>query len=1362
MEPLGRIHTGPYKGDISALRLLTAPGQQRYPFLLAGTGPQILLFDTGSFELLLSQNVFEGVRVHGIEVRDQSLGQWVPWQTSGVLTTLAVHGERTVKLYNLILEDGLSDWQHSSCPVILSLSKTLPRCNHWVLDVRFLKELCYRGGVGSEQLLAVGTTDNSVSVWSMRNCYFLLHVKCAERCLLYSLRFWGDDMKNLLIAAGTIFNEIVIWDLGFQLSSGKSEDGVSEISDSFKESTYVVSPKGRLKGHEGSIFQISWSQDGKRLASVSDDRSVMVWNIQKEPCDVPLVSTSIQTDGFQLVSRMYGHTARIWDCHLDSKFLITVSEDCTYRIWTIDGKPLIKKAAHLGRGIWRCAFDSANAVLFTAGADSSIKAHLLGNWLSGTDEVEKGEDTVPKPSPSLEVFCLGSQEADSYSKRVEQLDSKSEYIRCLSLVGPTCVYVATNQGVLRCAHFKKGGEETWFELFRNFNPEPIICLDTLQIQKKLQMNDSLDASEDWIAMGDSKGYVTVLCGSWIDDCFHQNLVLSWPAEGERKLLGVFWSHQSGFSSVFTADTCGALSMWSLRHNVVRKLEGKFTFNGVQHAPISADSPIKFESSLAVRYQSSFKARIVCLDTCPEEEFLVCGDQRGNLTVFNLSMVLLPQNMQSSPLASFKGAHGISAVASVRVIGKRNEEQIKICSTGRDGCICTFALEKSGARLFCLRVEKLSAVTLVESCALCNGITSGASMRTIVAGFLAEDFLIYDQQNDCEIARVSCGGWRRPHSYLIGVFPEIQHCLVFVKDGMIHVLRKWFEVPKVSSPLLSLPMANRRVLLSSLFLQPQFHGREVHSVKFITNALVSEDHKFSTSWITTGGEDGVVRILRFNEDTIEHFDVSEVLGEHVGGSAVRAVTLVTGSSLCNGHCPLQDGKVMAEPSCILISVGAKEVLTCWLLEWETGLDRRGQSTQIMSSRWLSTKRCVRNRNSKKITDLDVTTLVQGGGTERHNALALETGGEDDLRYLAVTSFSILCPQTRLQTYFATTASSNATVLLHAFQISAGEWVELSFLNYHKAPVLTLQHLVIPHCGGEELDKFMVFSGATDGSIAIWDVTDTVLEFCHKQLGQGNQRMFRPPSGRGSQGGRRWKLSRHHDIDQKQVSSGEHSTKTDISKHCEEVSNNVDCHSHVETMQAADQAFIYPLVLKPELVLPCAHQSGVNSLSVSTLKDEEHMQQNDRLWVVVSGGDDQALHVAIFKTMETDCISTNTRANTVGVSEMSIVSAHSSAIKGVWTDGFFVFTTGLDQRLRVWKLEVSKQSSSLVECCQTVMNVPEPAAIHAERLLGRNYRVAVVGRGLQIFKKLAACEESMKSGLALSFSHVFCCPYFLGLG
>jgi len=31
---------------------------------------------------------------------------------------------------------------------------------------------------------------------------------------------------------------------------------------------------------------------------------------------------------------------------------------------------------------------------------------------------------------------------------------------------------------------------------------------------------------------------------------------------------------------------------------------------------------------------------------------------------------------------------------------------------------------------------------------------------------------------------------------------------------------------------------------------------------------------------------------------------------------------------------------------------------------------------------------------------------------------------------------------------------------------------------------------------------------------------------------------------------------------------------------------------------------------------------------------------------------------------------------------IASAHSSAVKGVWTDGHWVFSTGLDQRIRCW--------------------------------------------------------------------------------
>lgn len=55
---------------------------------------------------------------------------------------------------------------------------------------------------------------------------------------------------------------------------------------------------------------------------------------------------------------------------------------------------------------------------------------------------------------------------------------------------------------------------------------------------------------------------------------------------------------------------------------------------------------------------------------------------------------------------------------------------------------------------------------------------------------------------------------------------------------------------------------------------------------------------------------------------------------------------------------------------------------------------------------------------------------------------------------------------------------------------------------------------------------------------------------------------------------------------------------------------------------------------------------------------------------------------------------------------------SFYEGVWTDGSWVFSTGLDQRVRCWHLIENK----LTEHGHIVVSVPEPEALSA-RSCGR---------------------------------------------
>jgi len=56
----------------------------------------------------------------------------------------------------------------------------------------------------------------------------------------------------------------------------------------------------------------------------------------------------------------------------------------------------------------------------------------------------------------------------------------------------------------------------------------------------------------------------------------------------------------------------------------------------------------------------------------------------------------------------------------------------------------------------------------------------SQLSTYAIGFTSADFIIWDLENETKMAQVSCGGWRRPYSYYLGMVPEYQNCFAFVK------------------------------------------------------------------------------------------------------------------------------------------------------------------------------------------------------------------------------------------------------------------------------------------------------------------------------------------------------------------------------------------------------------------------------------------------------------------------------------------------------------------------------------------------------------------------------------------------------
>ena len=181
-----------------------------------------------------------------------------------------------------------------------------------------------------------------------------------------------------------------VWDVAF------SPDGKKIATVSGDQTLKVWKPNGELlqtfTGHLGPIWGVAFSPDSQKIASASWDGTVKMW----------------QMDG-ALEGTFSGHQQAVWDVAFspDGEYLASASEDNTVKLWRVDGTLEKTFSGHRGP-VWSVTFSPDGEYLASASEDNTVKLWRVDGTLEKTFSGHRG------PVWSV-TFCPNGQKIASAS-----------------------------------------------------------------------------------------------------------------------------------------------------------------------------------------------------------------------------------------------------------------------------------------------------------------------------------------------------------------------------------------------------------------------------------------------------------------------------------------------------------------------------------------------------------------------------------------------------------------------------------------------------------------------------------------------------------------------------------------------------------------------------------------------------------------------------------------------------------------------------------------------------------------------------------------------------------------------------------